>query len=345
MSQSGGVTAGEHARTVREQVLEQSRAYVLSRAIHVAAELGVANHVGDTPVPVGELARLTASRPVFLERLLRFLAGHRIFAEVAPGEFVATPASDVFRDDAPSSLRPGLRMVNAAWWAAVGGLGHTVTTGETAFGSLHEEVFFSYLKHHPEDQSRFDAGMASNSRSSDDAIARAYDFSRFPKVVDIGGGRGGLVRAIVERHPGVEGTLFDQPQVIERSVLPAEGPLTDRCVRLGGDFFQEVPPGADIYVIKGVLHDFDDEKALLILRNCRRAMSPRSGLLIVERLISPDNQAHQAKTIDLLMMALLGGRERSLPEWERLLGAADLALVQQHPTASEFTISECAPVE
>jgi cyclopropane fatty-acyl-phospholipid synthase-like methyltransferase len=222
----------------------------------------------------------------------------------------------------------------------VGGIGHAVKTGETTFTALHGEPFFSYLKNHPDDQGRFDAGMATNSRSSDEAIARAYDFSRASVVLDVGGGRGGLVRAIVESHPGVKGILFDQPQVAERATLP----WTTRYARIGGNFFEKVPEGADVYVIKGVLHDFDDEKALQILKNCRRVMSPQSRLLIVERLISPDNAPHQAKTIDLLMMALLGGRERSIPEWEGLLRAANLALVQQHPTASEFTISECAPV-
>lgn len=340
MSRPRSTTDEPRAQSVREQVLEQSRAYVLSRAIHVAAELGVADHVSDTPVPVRELARLTATHPAYLERLLRFLAGHGIFAEVTPGEFIATPASDVFRDDAPSSLRPGLRMVNAAWWAAVGGIGHAVRTGEATFSSLHGETFFSYLKNHADDQRRFDAGMAANSRSSDDAIARAYDFSRAPVVLDIGGGRGGLIASIVEHHPSVKGILFDQPQVVERSILP----VGERYARIGGDFFEGVPASADLYVVKGVLHDFDDEKASIILKNCRHVMSPQSRLLIVERMISPDNTPHQAKTIDLLMMALLGGRERSIPEWEALLRSANLALVQRYPTTSEFTIFECAPV-
>jgi hypothetical protein len=329
-------------RNARAQVLEMSRAYVLSRAIHVVAELGVANHVGATAVPVSELARLTASHPAHLERLLRFLAGHQIFSEAARGEFIATRLSDVLRDDTPNSLRPGLCMVNAAWWSAVGDLGHSITTGEPAFALRHEHPFFSYLKQHPEDQSRFDAGMASNSRSSDEAIARAYDFSRVALVLDVGGGRGGLIRAVVERHPDVKGVLFEQPQVVERSILPTEGALASRCSGVGGDFFQGIPPGADVYLIKGVLHDFDDERCAAILEKCREAMAPRSKLLIVERLISPDNRRHEAKTIDLLMMTLLGGRERAVAEWEGLLRKADLELLRQIPTDSEFTICEAA---
>jgi hypothetical protein len=219
-------------------------------------------------------------------------------------------------------------------------LGHSVTTGETAFAHLHGDAFFAWLKKNPDDQIRFDAGMANNSRTSDEAIARAYDFAGAELVVDIGGGRGGLVRAILEQHPNVKGLLFDQPQVVQRSVLPTEGVLASRCTSFAGDFFHTVPSGAQVYVIKGVLHDFDDEQCVAILRNCRRAMSSGAKLLIVERFIAPDNRPHDAKMIDLLMMVLLGGRERAIPEWEQLLRSADLRLQRHIPTASEFTIAE-----
>jgi C-methyltransferase len=335
---------GRDTNDDRARVLAMSRAYVLSRAIHVVAELGVANHVGEEPVPVGELARLTGSHPMHLARLMRFLAGHGIFAECAQGEFAATNLSNVIRDDSPNSLRPGLRMVNAGWWAAVGALGHSVTTGEPAFAHMHEDAFFAWLKKNPDDQLRFDAGMASNSCASDEAIARAYDFSRAKLVIDVGGGRGGLVRAIVERHPGVKALLFDQPQVVKHSLLSTGGVLADRCSSAAGDFFQTVPSGAQVYVIKGVLHDFDDERCVAILRNCQRAMAPSGRILIVERFSAPDNRAHEAKTIDLLMMALLGGRERTIAEWEQLLRSAELRLVRHIPTASEFTIAEAGPV-
>jgi C-methyltransferase len=313
-----------------------SRGYVLARAIHVAAELGLADHVGDVPVPARELARLTATHPGHVERLLRLLAAHGIFSERAPGEFVATELSRVMRDDAPESLRPGLRIVNSAWWAAVGDLGHAVRTGEPAFGARHGRPFFAYLKEHPDDQLRFDAGMASNSRAAERAIASAYDFSVASSIVDVGGGRGGLIRAILERYPNVRGTLFDQPQVVEHAVLPA----CERAAILAGDFFERVPGGADLYLIKGVLHDFDDDRCGVILANIRRAMQPRARLLIVERTISADDRPHQAKTIDLMMIALLGGRERAAGEWSGLLRGAGLELIRQIPTASEFTISE-----
>jgi len=338
------LTNAQDASDDRARVLAMSRAYVLSRAIHVVAELGVANHVGDAPVSVSELARLTGSHSPHLERLMRCLAGHGIFVERAPGRFAATSLSNVLRDDAPSSLRSGLRMVNAAWWAAVGALGHSVMTGETAFAPLYGDPFFAWLKKNPDDQIRFDAGMASNSRTSDEAIARAYDFSSAELVVDVGGGRGGLVHAIVEQHRNVKALLFDQPQVVQHSILPKEGALARRCSSFAGDFLQTVPSGAQIYVIKGVLHDFDDDRCVTILHNCRRAMSPSGRILIVERLIAPDNRAHEAKTIDLLMMALLGGRERTIAEWEQLIRSAELRLVRQITTESEFTIAEACPV-
>jgi len=319
-----------------------SRAYVLARAIHVAAELGLADHVADTPTPLHELARLTGTLPAQLERLLRLLAGHGIFSERAPGEFIATELSKVMRDDAPESLRPGLRMVNSAWWAAVGDLGHAVTTGQPAFAVRNPQPFFPYLAEHPADQLRFDAGMACNSLASDRAIARAYDFAGVASVVDVGGGRGGLIRAILTQHAGVHGTLFDQPQVVAHSVLPASRMPAERWSVVGGSFFETIPAGAALYVIKGVLHDFDDEACLAILKNIRRAMPPDAKLLVIERTITADDRPHPAKTIDLMMMALLGGRERSEAEWLRLLRAADFERSRQIDTGSELTITEAS---
>ena len=345
MSQQRTETEGDRGDSARDQVLALSRAYILSRAIHEAAELRVANHVGATPVSADGGARETHSQAPFLKRLLCFLAGHGIFREVSPGLFVATPLSDTFRDDAPGSLGPALRMVNAAWWSAVGDVGHAVTTGETAFSHLHGQGFFAYLKDHEADQARFDAGMACNSRGSDQAIARAYDFSQHRAVLDIGGGRGGLIRAIVENLAGVEGILFDQPQVVERSLLPSDGDLAKRCRRVAGDFFKEVPTGADVYCIKGVLHDFDDAQCGAILESCRRAMTAESKLFIVERLIRHDNQPHQAKTIDLMMMALLGGEEAAPSPTGRACSTGPTSkLLRQIPTQSEFAISVAALV-
>jgi C-methyltransferase len=344
MSVRGTADSNDRGQHVRERVLELSRAYILSRAIHVAAELGVADHVGDAPVPVIELARQTGTDPGHIERLLRLLAAHHIFTEVRPGEFAATPGSAVLREDAPDSLRPTLRMVTAPWWSAVGALGHTVKTGATAFEFLHGQTFFSYLQDHHDDQLRFDAGMAANSVRSDDAIACAYDFSHASVVLDVGGGRGGLLWAIGQHYPHLRAILFDQPQVVESSPLIAAA-ANERYAGIGGDFFQEVPSGADIYLLKGVLHDFDDDQSVSLLGNCRRAMSRHSRLLIAERQLAPDDQPHEAKIIDILMMALLGGRERSLDELKTLLAACDLKLMRQFPTSSEFTISECAPAQ
>jgi hypothetical protein len=336
--------SGRHGSDDRAEVLAMSRGYVLSRAIHVAAELGVADHLGDDALPVAELARRTGAHAPHLERLLRFLAGHGIFDERQPGSFAGTARSRVLREDAPGSLRPGLRMVNTDWWRAVGDLGHAVRTGETGFARRHDEPFFAWLKDHAEDQARFDAGMASNSRNSDEAIAAALDLAGVQLFVDVGGGRGGLVRAVLQRHPGVRGLLFDQPQVIDRNVLAAEEALAGRWSTASGDFFQSVPGGAQAYLIKGVIHDFEDDPCVALLGACRRAMSAGSRLLVMERLTAPDNEPHEAKTIDLIMMSLLGGRERTMRELEGLLARAGLSLAREIPTASEFTIAEATPI-
>jgi C-methyltransferase len=324
----------------RVALLELSRAYVVSRAIHVAAELGVADQVGSVPVPVEHLAERTGVDAARLTRLLRLLAAHRVFAEVEPGSFVATPMSDAMRDDAAQSLRPALRMVTPSWWMALGDLGQAVLTGEPSFRRVLGEEFFSYLRRHPDEQRRFDEGMAANSATSDRTIASAYDFASASTVVDLGGGRGGLLSAILELHPQIRGILFDQPNVVAKSQLALDPAIANRCEMVGGDLFMTVPSGADVYVIRGVLHDFDDGQCVGLLDVCRRAMGSAGRLLVVERSSIPDNRPHEAKTIDVLMMALLGGRERTRFDWERLLSSAQLRLRSEIPTESEFTIFE-----
>ncbi|HVE82495.1 MAG TPA: methyltransferase [Myxococcales bacterium] len=324
----------------RQQLIDLSRAYLVSRSIHAVAELGVADHVGDAPVEVEALARHTGTRPELLQRVLRLLAAYGVFEEAGAGRFGHTPLSRLLREDAEGSLRAGLRHVNGAWWAAAGDLLHSLRTGEPAFAHLHGAPMFSWLKDHPEQQERFDAGMANQSRAGDQAVVDAYDFSGVLTFVDLGGGRGGLVRAILARYPEARGTLFDQPQVLARAPAP-EG----RFSHLAGDFFQAVPPGADAYLFKGVLHDFPDDRCVEILRACRRAMGRASRLLLIERVPLPDNRPHPAKHLDVLMMILLAGQERSPEQWGALLASAGLKLVRQIPTRSELTILEAAPAD
>jgi C-methyltransferase len=323
---------------------EMSRLYYLSRAIHVAAELGIADKLGDGTVAVAKLSEATGTKLEALRRLLHFLAAYSIFEEASPDSFRNTELSSVLRDDHPQSVRSNLQRIGGFWWAAVGDLEHSVRTGEAAFVHVHNVPFFRYLRDNADVQRRFDRAMAQISDADDAAIAAAYEFSRFRKIVDVGGGRGGLLVQILERAPNATGVLFEQPQVLESATRLAEAGLANRSEKVAGDFFQSVPAGADCYVIKGVLHDFDDEQCVRILSNCRRAVSADGCLVIANHDLPLSLDApHPNLTMDIQMMTILGGRERSAPEWSELFQRSGWRMGKRIDTDVLFTVTEGQP--
>ena len=323
---------------------EMSRLYYLSRAIHVAAEVGIADQLGDEPVALDEVARRTGTHAVALKRLLRFLAAYRVFEESPPERFRNTTLSVVLRSDHPNSVRASLRRMDDSWWSAAGALEHSIRTGQPAFTHVHGMPFFDYLRVNAEAQKRFDQGMAHSSDANDAAIAASFDFRRFRRIVDVGGGRGGLLVQILARTPDAWGVLFEQPQVLEQATRLQEAGLLGRVELVAGDFFQSVPAGGDCYVIKGVLHDFDDEQCVTILSNCRRAMSADGCVVIANQdLPSPIAGPHPNLTMDIHMMTLLGGRERSAPEWSELFERSGLRLCDTVETHLGFTLVQGKP--
>lgn len=337
--QTPRLLSNDAMRSPARLIDEMSRLYYLSRALHVAAELGIANELRDDDGAVDELARRSGTDAVALHRLLRFLSAYGVFEETAPGRFRNTVLSSVLRDDHPNSMRPALRRIDESWWSAAGALAHSIRTGQAAFPYVHGVPFFGYLKANPEAQKRFDEGMARASDASDAAIAAAFDFGRFRRIVDVGGGRGGLLVQILSRAPNAEGVLFEQPQVLEETTRLHEAGLTRRVQLVAGDFFQSVPAGGDCYVIKGVLHDFDDDRCVTILGNCRRAMTADGCVVIANQdLPSPIDGPHPNLTMDLHMITLLGGRERSAPEWAALFRRAGLRVSGSVPTDVGFTL-------
>jgi SAM-dependent methyltransferase len=323
---------------------EMSRLYYLARALHVAAELGVADRLGDDAPALAELAAKTGANAAALARLLRFLSAYRVFEERSPGRFCNTALSSALREDHPQSMRANLRRIGGFWWSAVGALEHAVRTGESGFAHVHGLAFFEYLGANPEAQRRFDEGMARISDLDDAAIAAAFDFGRFSRIVDVGGGHGGLLARILARAPDAAGVLFEQPQVVTQARRLQDAGLMARAELVAGDFFRAVPKGGDCYVIKGVLHDFDDEQCVTILKNCRRAMR-RDGCVVIANRDPPSPTAgpHPNLTMDLQMMALFGGRERSGPEWAGLLRSAGLRPGATVRTEVGFTIVQGIP--
>ncbi len=315
---------------------------VAVQAIHVAAKLGLADLVAAGPKTGVKLSEATRMNGTSLARLLRALTSLGIFAEDTSGRYCQTPLSEALRADHPESIRPLARMLGARFiWEPVGWLEESIRTGQAAFERLHSAPFFRHLAEHPEDAAVFNAAMSSMP-SYIAGIVEAYDFSKFRRIVDVGGGHGALLAAILEANPQTHGVLQDLPLVVAgASALRREG-IADRCELVAGDIFDGVPGGGDAYLLKGVIHDWNDEAAVEILRSCRRAIRSDGTLLLLETVLTGSDDPARA-LMDLLMMVLTGGRERTEREFRALLQDASFSLTRVISTRGH-SILESRPV-
>jgi hypothetical protein len=321
--------------------------YQVSQALYVAATLGIADLLAGGPRSAEELAGQVGAHGPTLHRLLRLLASLGVFAEDDAGHFGLTPLAECLRSDAPGSQRDWAIMVcGPSFWASWGDLLTSVRTGEVAFPRVHGMDRWNYLARHPEEGAVFDAAMTANTALESEAVVGGYDFSAFGVVADVGGGAGGLLATLLAAHPSMRGILFDRLQVVAVApALLARAGVAERCEVVGGDFFESVPEGADAYVLKSVIHDWEDEQGVAILRTCRSAMADRATLLLVERVIRPGNAPDPAKFMDLLMLVMNGGRERTADDFARLLAAAGFRLANVTSTASPLSIIEARPTQ
>lgn len=328
-----------------QTMLGHVTAYWLSQLVFVAAQLGVADALRTGPLGVAALAKRVGAHAPSLRRVLRALAGHGIFAETADGRFRLTPLAATLRSDAPGSMRDFARMMVEGYnWQAWGDLLHGVRTGERPFDHVYGGPLFPWLHAHPTDERIFAAAMASISGTQNAAVARAYEFGRLGTLVDVGGAHGHLLGAILRRHRRLRGILFDQPQVVEAATRSGFlAGVAARCEVRGGSFFDGVPAGADGYLMKYIIHDWDDERALIILRHCREAMRSDGRVLVVEHVIRPGNVPDWAKLLDINMLVLPGGQERTRVEFRDLFARAGLRLRRVVPTASPVGILEAVP--
>lgn len=339
------MTAGEPPS--RETLLRMANAFQVSQAIHVAATLGIADLLKDGPRSVDELAGATGSHAPTLYRLLRALASVGVFAEKSEGRFGLTPLAEHLRADAPGSLRAWAMQVGQTYfWTSWGHLLDSIREGEPAFPRLYGTTAWEYRAARPEEEAIFNAAMTALSAGVIQTVANGYDFSGIEVLVDVGGGEGALLAAILAANPALRGVLFDQSTVVAASgvVLERAG-VADRCEAVGGSFFEAVPGGADAYLLKSVIHDWDDAEAIGILRNCRAAMDDSGKLLVVEPVIRPGGEPDPAKFSDLNMLVMLGGRERTAEDFGRLYSEAGFRLTGIVPTgAPPFSIIEGVPV-
>ena len=317
----------------------------LAQAISCAAKFGIADLLRDGPRSPEDLAAASGTMPGPLRRLLRALAGSGIFAEDAEGRFALTPLAEPLRSDAALSLRAYAEVQGATWvWQSMGGMEHSLRTGEPAFRHIFGMPSFEYQSTNPEAGRLQVEGLASVGRAQDAAILAAYDFRDAGTVVDVAGGQGALLRGILGAAPSARAVLFDLPHVIAMAQPRfVEAGLESRTEFVTGDFFATVPAGGDVYILRKVIHDWYDDEAVAILRTCRAAMRPGARLLLIETLIPEGNEYSYAKLLDLLMLVYPGGQERKLSEYRALLGAAGLDLRQVIPTASAVNILEAVP--
>ena len=325
---------------LRDVLREQIMGFRTTQMIHVAAKLGLADLLAAGPRPVADLAIAAGAEPQALHRLLRALASLGIFAEDEAGDFVLTPQAELLRSDVQGLLRDIALLYGEDWlWQSYGTMTHSVRTGAPAFAKVHGQPFYGYLHSHPRAAARFNAAMTGFSSHETEAILEAYDFSRVRSVADIGGGHGALLAALLRAHPQMTGTLFDLPSVVAGAspALDEMGIAERACVR-AGDFFDEAPAGADLYVMKSVLHNWDDTDAARILATCRAAMAPEARLLVIERVVPEGNAPSEAKLFDINMLTVAGGRERTEAEYRRLFGEAGLALARIAGTRSPLSV-------
>lgn len=323
--------------------------HYVSRALNLAARLGIADLVKDGPRPVHELADATATHVASLQRVLRLLVSVGIFEERTAGTFGLTRVGEFLRGDVPGSALAMVKLfcgppTQEAWKE----LEYCVRTGEPAYRKRGIADRFVELAQNPEEAADFDAAMADFTRLAAVAVAATYDFASLRSVTDVGGGNGALLIGILGAHPHLRGVVFDRPDVVERAREQiARRGLAERCEAVGGSFFEEVPRGADAYLLKHVIHDWDDERARKILENCRRAMEPSAKLLLIEGVyparMEQSLACRGAAANDVNMLVNTGGRQRTEEEFRSLYDAAGFQLTRIVPTPINISVIEGVP--
>lgn len=323
-------------------LLRMATGFWISRALYVAAKLGIADLIGETGRAPEYLAQLLQVDTDALHRVLRALASVGVFAQDPEGYFTNTPDSELLKIGAPSSLHGFIVMLGEKEsWRAWEEILHSVRTGEPAFRHAFGCSIFEYLKNNHEAARIFDKGMLSRGAHDDDAIHQAFDFSGAAEIVDVGGGCGSLLAAVLKAQPAAHGTLFEVGHVAKSAEASFDSELRSRCRFTAGDFFTDpLPSGADFYILKKVIHDWSNEQARCILKNCQAAMSDRSTLLVIEAIVPLGNEPSLAKLFDLFMLIWPGGRERTEVEHRELLASAGLSLSRIVSTTTTISILE-----
>lgn len=323
-------------------LLQMLFGYAPARAISIAAESRIADLLADGSKTAEELALTTKSHPRSLYRLLRACASVGVFSEDSDGRFSLSPMAEFLRSDNPESLRAFAEMLaheeQFQTWSA---LDYSVQTGTPAFDKVHGMPIFEYLPTHRKSGQIFNDAMTSMSLGSSIAVIQAYDFSGIIKLVDIGGGHGFLLASVLEKYPAMRGILYDTTPIVEEAkVLLEKHGVANRCETVGGNFFESAPAGGDAYMMKHIIHDWNDEECVTILKHCRKGISSGGKLLVIEMVVPTGNEPSLSKLLDLQMLAVLPGCERTEAEYSTLFSEAGFKLTKIVPTMSPYSVIE-----
>ena len=326
-------------------LMQMLSGYWVSSCLALVAKLGLADLLKDGPRSADDLAGATGTQGSALYRLLRALASVGVFAEDEQHRFGLTPLAELLRSDVPGSKRALALMLGGEQYRCWGELEYSVRTGKTAFDHLFGKPLFDHLAEHPEQAQVFDQAMVAVHGQESGPMCDAYDFSGFSTLIDVGGGNGSLIGVVLQRTPGLQGILYDLPHVVERAKanLRAAG-VADRCLVVGGSFFEGVPAGGDAYLLRHIIHDWDEPKCLKILGNVRGVIPATGKLLVVEGVVPPGNGPSFTKLLDLNMLVVPGGQERTEAEYRELYRRAGFRLSRVVPTRSEVSVIEGVPI-
>ena len=336
----GNPAAGTDAR---QRVQQMIGGHIPSMLVSVTAKLRLADHLRDGPRSVAELAVATKTHEDSLYRVLRAVTELGVFVEEPARTFRLNEAAELLRSDVPGSLRAAAEVSGEPWMRGPwGALLHSVQTGETAFNHMYGQGTFDFFAKNREAAVLFDAWQAAGTASGAKAVAGAYDFSGVRSVVDVGGGFGALLVEVLRRDANMKGVLFDLEHVIAEARTGFDAGLAQRVEFVAGDFFKSVPSGHDLYLMKYILHDWNDERSRSILASTRKAMGGRGRLLVVEVIVGPPNQAG-GKVGDVFMLVRTGGRNRTEQEYRDLLASGGFEVTRVIPTETDLAIIEATP--
>lgn len=327
-----------------ERLLVLLNGFRSTQVVYVIAKLGLADHLAGSALTAAELASRVKADPDHMGRVLRLAAFFGLVAEVPGARFELTALGLPLCSSVEGSIRATAIMLGEEHYGAWGDLLYSVTSGESAFEHLYGSPMFDYLAQHPGSQATFDDAMGAGTEAFLAPLVDSYDFSKAQVLVDVGGGNGSVAALILKRNPGMTAVIYDQPQVLEAAErYLSEAGVRSRCRLVPGDFFRSVPEGGDLYVLSTIVHDWDDERAVRILQNCRAVMKPAAAVVLVEAVLPEHGHPSRAAMADVNMMVMLTGRERTEGEYRALLGAADLELTRVVRVSERDSIIEGRP--